>query len=219
PQSAALIAANVRELGLDVADIEWIVNSHAHFDHAGGIAALQRMSGAKVAASGRGAEGLRIGNATPDDPQAAWSIAYPPVADVEVIADGGNIAIGNLALVAHYTPGHTPGGVTWTWRSCEDGACIDVVYADSLTPIAAPDLRFTRNPAAVARFQRSLRDVASLPCDLLVSTHPESSGLFARRDAGGGHSLIDPGACRAYAGQSSSMLDKRVGDEAAIPAD
>lgn len=62
----------------------WSLNSHAHFDHAGGIAAPRRMSGAKVAASPAGAQALRIGSTTPDDPQAGLGAAmrYPAVRDV-----------------------------------------------------------------------------------------------------------------------------------------
>jgi metallo-beta-lactamase class B len=217
PQSAGQIAANIRALGFDIADLEWIVNSHAHFDHAGGIAALQRMSGAKVGASARGAEGLRLGNATPDDPQAGMgmtAMAFPPVAEVVEIADGQRIAIGDIELVAHYTPGHTPGGVTWAWRSCEDGDCIDMVYADSLTAFSAPDFRFTRDAALISGFQRSVRRVADLPCDLLVSTHPEASGLFERKAAGGdGDLLTDGQGCRTYAERSAARLLARIAEE------
>src|SRR4051794_12102028 len=38
PESAPLIAANIRALGFKVEDVKLIVNSHAHYDHAGGIA-------------------------------------------------------------------------------------------------------------------------------------------------------------------------------------
>src|SRR5262245_39991633 len=69
PQSAARIEANIRTLGFKVEHIKLIVNSHAHYDHAGGIARLQRDSGAKVAASASGAAALMSGKATPDDPQ------------------------------------------------------------------------------------------------------------------------------------------------------
>ena len=58
-----------------------IVNSHAHFDHAGGIAALQRASGAAVAASGAGARALAAGGPTRDDPQygiGARFNSFPP---------------------------------------------------------------------------------------------------------------------------------------------
>ena len=54
PQSAAQIQANIEALGFRIGDVKLIVNSHEHFDHAGGIAALQRASGATVAASAAG---------------------------------------------------------------------------------------------------------------------------------------------------------------------
>jgi metallo-beta-lactamase class B len=69
PQTAPVIDANIRKLGFKTEDIRLIVNSHAHFDHAGGIAALQRFSGATVAAGEAGARALRQGAPTPDDPQ------------------------------------------------------------------------------------------------------------------------------------------------------
>src|ERR1051326_432552 len=50
-ESAQQIAAHIRELGFRVEDVKLIVNSHVHFDHGGGISELQRLSGAKVAAS------------------------------------------------------------------------------------------------------------------------------------------------------------------------
>ena len=43
PESAPLIMANVRALGFRVEDVKVILNSHAHYDHAGGVAALQRV--------------------------------------------------------------------------------------------------------------------------------------------------------------------------------
>jgi len=65
PQSAPLIDANIRKLGFRTEDIRLIVNSHAHYDHAGGIAALQRISKATVAASAAGARALQDGAPTP----------------------------------------------------------------------------------------------------------------------------------------------------------
>src|SRR5215210_4899839 len=54
PQSAAVIDAHIRALGFDTEKIRVIGNSHAHYDHAGGIAALQRATGAAVLASPSG---------------------------------------------------------------------------------------------------------------------------------------------------------------------
>src|SRR5579872_4697201 len=69
PESAPQIEAHIRALGFHVRDVRWILNSHAHIDHAGGIAELQRASGARVLASAAGARELELGGADPTDPQ------------------------------------------------------------------------------------------------------------------------------------------------------
>ena len=133
PQTAPMIDAGIRKLGFRAEDIRVIVNSHAHYDHAGGIAALRRASGAIVAASPSGARALEQGGPTTDDPQYAFGPKandYPPVGKVKVVADGEVIRAGSVAITAHFTPGHTPGSTSWTWRSCEGDRCLDMVYAD-----------------------------------------------------------------------------------------
>ena len=69
PESVPQIAASIRTLGFKVEDVKLIVNSHVHFDHAGGISELQRLSGARVAASPATARALMDGASGPDDPQ------------------------------------------------------------------------------------------------------------------------------------------------------
>jgi metallo-beta-lactamase class B len=144
PQSAPLIAASIAKLGFRVEDLKLIVNAHAHFDHAGGIAALQRASGASVAASPAGARALAAGGPTDDDPQFGFpNNRFPPVQRVRSVSDHETLRVGTLAIIAHFTPGHTPGSTTWTWRSCEADRCLNIVYADSLSAVAAPGFRFT----------------------------------------------------------------------------
>jgi metallo-beta-lactamase class B len=217
PQSAEAIAAHVRALGHDVREIRWILASHGHFDHVGGIAALQRMSGARVAASAKTAEALRGGGPVADDPQFGYHGTFPPVRAVVPVADGGTIALGDVVVTAHLTPGHTPGATTWTWRSCEGPTCRNLVYADSVNAISADGFRYADDPARVDAFRHGLDTFAALPCDVLVTVHPNTSRLFERvaaRDAGNPDALIDPNACRAYAQSGRDGLEARLHDEA-----
>jgi len=221
PQSAPLIDAHIRALGFRTEDVKLILNSHAHFDHAGGIRALQRASGATVAASARGAEALERGRPVPDDPQAGLGavMAFPPVKGVSVVKDGQTLRVGPLAVTAHLTPGHTPGSTTWTWRSCEGDRCLDVVYADSITPASAPGFRYTgdaSHPSIVESFRRSIAVIAGLPCDVLLSTHAGFVGIeekVARRQKGDEDAFVDANACRAYAEGGVKALDGRVAAE------
>jgi metallo-beta-lactamase class B len=223
PQSALLIDASIRKLGFRIEDLRLIVNSHAHFDHAGGIAALQRASGATVAASASGARALENGAPPADDPQYGFGAAassFPPVKHVKVVADGEVLHVGPLAITAHLTPGHTPGSTAWTWQSCEGARCLHVVYADSLNPISAPGFRFSgdRTHASVEpAFRRSISTTASLPCDILLAVHPSFAGmedkLRRRREQPGSEPFIDPSACRSYASDAERRLDQRIAEE------
>ena len=134
-ESARIIAANIRTLGFLVEDIKLIINSHVHFDHAGGIAELQRLSGAAVAASPASATVLERGKVGPDDPQSGALAEIAPVGRVRRIADGETLRLGSVAVTAHFTPGHTPGGTSWSWEACEERRCLRIVYADSQTPV------------------------------------------------------------------------------------
>jgi metallo-beta-lactamase class B len=222
PQSAPLIDANIRKLGFKTENVRLIVNSHAHFDHAGGIAALQRASGASVAMSAAGARALEQGLPTPDDPQYGLGsrfMSFPPVKNVKTIADGEVIKVGDLAITAHLTPGHTPGGTTWSWRSCEGQRCLNFVYADSLTPVSAPDFRYTgsANPGLVDTFRRTIAKVAALPCDIVVSAHPGfmnmDGKLKERATKPAKDPFVDPDGCRTYAAEATKRLDARVAEE------
>lgn len=223
PQSAALIDANIRTLGFTIADVRLIVNSHAHFDHAGGIAALQRASGAQVAASPAGARALERGEPVPDDPQFAFGRAFnafPPVRNVREIKDGQELTAGSVRIKAHFTPGHTPGSTAWTWQSCEGARCLNLVYADSLTAVSAPGFRFTgdgKTPSIAERFRKSIATVESLPCDIVVSTHPSFTDverkLLARTKKPATDPFIDPNGCRVYAADARKRLEARLAEE------
>jgi len=221
PESAPQIAANVRALGFRLEDVKLVVNSHAHFDHAGGIEALRRASGARVAASPPSARWLAAGGIARDDPQAGIVASYPKVPTVRVLADGETVRVAGVSLTARFTPGHTPGGTTWTWRSCEGDRCLDLVYADSQTPVSADGFSFAHNttyPNAVRDFERGFAVLEGLSCDVLLTPHPGASQLWERvaaRDSGNADALVDREACRRYAAAGRAALARRLATERA----
>jgi metallo-beta-lactamase class B len=219
PESAPLILSNIRALGFRPEDVKLILNSHAHYDHAGGIEALREATGATVAASRWSASTIEAGKGIPGDPQLSIVLPYPSVPTVRPISDGEVLRGGDVALTAHFTGGHTPGGTTWTWRSCEGGRCADLVYADSQSPVSADDFLFTRNttyPSAVADFEHSFSVLESLSCDILLTPHPGASNVFERlasRDSGNANAFVDPDACRRLAKDARRQLDERIAKE------
>jgi metallo-beta-lactamase class B len=215
PASAPQILQNVRTLGFRVEDIKLLLSSHVHFDHVGGLAAIQRASGARLAASAPSVPVLRSGRSGPDDPQYGVLLEFPAASVSETVAEGQTLRVGPLALTAHITAGHTPGGTSWSWRSCEDQRCVDIVYADSQTPISADGFRYSDSktyPSAVADFQKGFATLERLPCDILLTPHPSASALWDRV-SGGRERLIDPGACKRYAASARTQLQRRLEKE------
>jgi len=213
---APLIEAGIRALGFRLEDVRYILNSHEHPDHAGGIARLARDTHATVAAREPAASALERGRGDRSDPQFLSSKPFPPVANVQRITDGETIKLGPIALTAHATPGHTAGSTSWTWTSCEGERCLHIVYADSLTPISDDVFRFSdeaAHPGVLAAFRQSARTIAALPCDILVTPHPDASSLWDRVGPAPTKPLIDDGACRRYAAGASRALDERVAKE------
>ncbi len=212
-QSAALIDANIRELGFDPLNIKAILVSHAHFDHAGGVAALQRMTRAAVFTSEAGKETLSSGKLIEGDPQyVADSDAgsFPAIKNVASLGDGEFVSIGSVNVQAVHTPGHTKGSVTWTWESCALNTCLNVVYADSLTAVSAEGFSFAASGAA-DQMVESAGKIADLRCDILLSPHPFFFGMhdkLERRDEG--NPFVSSFGCTFYAETSLDWLEQRL---------
>lgn len=207
------IINNIRSLGFDEHDVKYIVGSHEHLDHMGGFAALKAATGARILASAAARPVIESGQVDHADPQSGAIPGMTPVRVDATLSDGEVVRLGPIALTAVATPGHTSGGTSWTWQSCEGGRCINFAYVDSLTAVSADAYRFTDHPERVAPFRTTFDRVAAMPCDVMVTPHPSFSNLFARLS--GAEPLVDPAACRRLSAAMRTRLDARLAQEAA----
>lgn len=212
--NASLVEANIRSLGIDLHDIKWILNSHEHCDHAGGITQLAKDTGARVIASAASIPLLERGGR--NDPQYGDRFPFSPVRVTRTVTDGESLRLGDLLLTAHLTPGHTKGNTTWTWKSCEGTRCVHMVDVGSLS---APDYRLIGNPKypdIVKDFEYSFTMVAALPCDIALAPHPGMVAFWervAKRNQGDADALIDPTLCRAYADDARESFEEKLTKE------
>lgn len=214
-QAVPSILANIRALGFRPEDVRWIVTSHEHFDHVGGLAALVRATGAKVALSAPAAAAIASGKADPDDSQFGTlkNFDVTPVKADRLIATGSIVQVGPLRLTAFLTPAHSAGSTSWTWQSCAGAGCRMISYIDSISALAAPPYRFTDHPDVVARFRRTFDAIAARRCSILVTPHPSVSTLFERML--GDAPLAPKDACQNYAKLGRGWLDTQLAKEAA----
>ncbi|HEV8393405.1 MAG TPA: subclass B3 metallo-beta-lactamase [Vicinamibacterales bacterium] len=215
PESVPQIRDHIRELGFKLEDVRLLLNTHVHYDHAGGLGELQRLTGARAAGSADAAKVFASGESGFDDPQYGILPPIERLKNVEVVREGQLLKVGSLIVVAHLTPGHTPGGTSWSWRSCEGDRCLDVVYADSLTPVSADGFKYSSSPLAKA-FERSYATLEMMRCDILLTPHPDFAKVLeklAARNAGKADAFIDSGACKGYVATARMNLARRLETE------
>lgn len=213
PQAAPMIEANIRQLGFRLEDVKYILNTEVHFDHAGGLAALSRDTGATVLASASGVQALRAGKSGKDDPQFDELADIPPVKKLRAVRDGEVVKLGTVAITAHATPGHTPGSTSWTWQSCEGTDCKNVAFVSSLSPISNDTYRYSGAQEPI--YRRTIQTVRNLPCDILVTPHPEHSGGDEKIELlpNDPKAFIDPDACKTLAAKFEKTFDERLAKE------
>ncbi len=210
---ADLIAENIRSLGFQLKDIRFILTSHEHHDHVGGVARLQQLTGATVVSSAAAKLVLESGQPSRDDPQFGSIKGAPPVRVERVVLDRQSILFGDLYLTPIATPGHTPGALSWRWEACAGAVCRTIVYADSLSPISSDSYRFSAHPAYVAAYRASLAKIATSRCEILLTPHPSASRMKERMT--GAAPLFDQQGCEAYAARLRTALDERLAKEGA----
>ncbi|WP_254049763.1 subclass B3 metallo-beta-lactamase [Novosphingobium sp. TH158] len=213
PEAAPLVLENIRRLGFSPRMVRWIVISHEHYDHAGAVAAIQRETGARVIAGPFQSDILSSGKPSPEDPQAPLLEKEPmqPLQVAYAVRNNGTLNAGSVVFTAHATPAHSPGSTSWTWRECEGAVCRTIAYADSATTISADGYRFADNPKRVGEVRSGIAKIAALPCDIIVTPHPSSSGLFPRMS--GIKPLALPGSCRTYADAALKRFEERLASE------
>jgi metallo-beta-lactamase class B len=138
------------------------------------------------------------------------------VSNVEALGAHESVSVGRLQLQVIHTPGHTPGGTSWSWKSCEGERCLNVVYGDSLNAVSDNSFKYSgdeRYPNARADMTSSIAAIAAAPCDILIAAHPEQSALrstFDEHGKGDRARLVDSSSCKRYAAGSKERLEKRL---------
>lgn len=173
PETAAQIEANIKTLGFDIKDVKLILNSHAHFDHAGGIAKLKRDSGARFVASAGDKPFLERGRAlgpTVNNP-------FPRIAVDRTIKDGDTAMLGGVVLTAVVTPGHSPGCTNWTMPIVEGSTDHSVIFYCSMSTGLNTLVNNTYHPAIAQDYKKSFARLKKIDADVLLAAHGEQMGL------------------------------------------
>jgi metallo-beta-lactamase class B len=167
PETAPLIEKNISDLGFKVSDVKYLLNSHAHFDHAGGLAELQRLSGAQMVASAGDAQTLRTGIDSLLGPEGS----FPAIKVDRVINDNETVQLGGTILTARLTPGHTRGATTWTTSITDGGKTYRVLFHASTTVAANQLANNQKYPNIISDYEASFAKLKTMSCDIFLGPH------------------------------------------------
>ncbi|MFN7995530.1 MAG: subclass B3 metallo-beta-lactamase [Bryobacteraceae bacterium] len=210
PETAPLIEKNIAALGFHVNDVKFLLNSHAHYDHCGGLTELKKVSGAQMVASdGDTSKAGRVRRLDCSDRQHS----FEPVAVDRVVVDGETVRLGDTVLTAHVTPGHTAGCTTWSTETTEQGRTYRVVFYCSTTVAGNRLVGNRARRGIVAEYEASFAKLKAIRCDVFLAPH----GGFFRLDekraalaAGRRDAFVDPAEMARHVAESERAFREEL---------
>ena len=196
PQGAPVIEANIAKLGFKLSDVKILLNSHAHFDHSGGLAQLKKDTGAQLAVMEGDVSAVEGGFYLGSESNKA--MGAPPVKVDRVLKDGDKVSLEGIELTANLTPGHSKGCTSWSAKTTEAGKTYDVVVFCSATVAAnriTPPLQYA---GIVEDYRATFKKVKAMKADIPLAPHPEFFDLLEKSEkakaAKSQAAFVDPGA-------------------------
>jgi metallo-beta-lactamase class B len=216
PEATSQIKASIEKLGFKTTDIKYLVNTHAHIDHTGGLAEVKQASGAQMVA-GEADKPLLEGGYYPGAKEDT-ALAFPPVKVDRTVREGDTITVGDVTLTARETPGHSPGCTSWAF-SVKDGDATRSVLIFCSGTVAlnrlAPNPTY---PGIVTDYRQTFARAKDMKVDVLLAPHPEMYRMQDKRamiSDGAPNPFVNPGEFNAYAATLEKAFEDALAKQAA----
>lgn len=210
-ETGKLIERSITALGFQLADVKILINTHAHYDHAGGLAQLKADTGAKVWISRGDAPAMTAGHHIGDNVYGATPM--PAVKPDRTFGDQTKLKLGEIAMVSHLTPGHTIGCTSWTTAVVEKGRPLNVTFPCSLSVAGNILVGNKTHKTIVADYRASFAKLRVIPTDVMLPAHEEQGDLLAKRQKqlrGDANAFVDPTELSRFVDASEAAFNKEL---------
>ena len=210
----AIVEGNIRTLGFRLKDVKYIIETHAHYDHVGSMAAMKNDTGAIFIASR--ADHWALENGRRDGDNIYGPGPFPPVKVDRVIADGAKLMLGNSVLTAHLTPGHTRGDTSWTMTVRDKGRPLKVLFFGSTTTAGNVLVGNKVYPGIVKDYRATFAKLEKIHPDVFLANHPVFANMAGKRKAqiaGNPDAFIDRDGFPAFLAQSENDFEAELKKE------
>jgi metallo-beta-lactamase class B len=178
PQGAPIIEANIAKLGFKLSDVKVLLNSHAHFDHSGGLRQLKQDTGARLYAMEGDVSGLEGGIYLGSED--SKTMGAPPVKVDKVLHDVDTVKLGGFTLTANLTPGHSRGCTSWGAKLNDGGKAYDALVFCSATVAANRITPPVQYEGIVADYRSTFLKTKAMHVDVPLAPHPEFFQLLEK---------------------------------------
>ncbi len=216
PEATSQIKANIEKLGFKITDIKYLLNTHAHIDHTGGLAEMKQASGAQLVA-GEADKPLLEGGYYPGAREVK-ELDFPPVKVDRTVREGDTVAIGNVTLTARETPGHSPGCTSWMFNVKDGDATRSVIIFCSGTVALNRLVTNPTYPGIVDDYKKTFARAKEIKADILLAPHPEMYKMPEKRAKiadGAPNPFVNPGEFNAYAATLEKAFEDALAKQTA----
>ncbi|HUP02748.1 MAG TPA: subclass B3 metallo-beta-lactamase [Bryobacteraceae bacterium] len=213
--SVPQIQTGIEKLGFKLSDVKILTATHAHFDHAAGLAEMKRLTGARVMMSEPDAGLLESGGKSDfrfgKDP-GAW---FVPVHVDRRLKDGDKVELGGVAVTVHIQGGHTPGATSFTFDVPENNRVyrVGIINMASINP--GVNLRGMPGFPNISQvYAKTFQDQKDMKFDVWLASHAGQFGMHRKYQPGDAYNpdrFVDPQGFQA----SVARLEKAYRDQLA----
>jgi len=221
-ETVPLIKAGVEQLGFKMSDTKILLATHGHFDHVAGMAALKKMTGAKMVMSEQDAELLESGGKVDfrfgDSPEARFT----PVTVDRKLKDGDKISLGGTVITAHHHPGHTKGATSFTLEVREGAKTyrVGIVNMGSINP-GVKVTGMPKYPGIMQDYARTFHDQKEMKIDVWLASHAAQFKLHEKYKPGDAYNpdrFVDPKGFREAVEKLEKTYQEQLASELAVKA-
>jgi metallo-beta-lactamase class B len=216
PESTSQIRTSIEKLGFKITDIKYLLNTHAHIDHTGGLAELKQASGAQMVA-GEADKPLLEGGYYPGAKEVK-ELDFPPVKVDRTVREGDTVKAGDVTLTARETPGHSPGCTSWAFNVRDGDATRSVLIFCSGTVALNRLATNPTYPGIVTDYKKTFARAKDMKVDILLAPHPEMYKMPEKRAKiadGAPNPFVNPGEFNTYAATLEKAFEDALAKQTA----
>lgn len=201
-ESVPLIRSHIKALGFRFSDIKILLATHAHFDHVGGMAAIKKITGARMMIHEKDAPVLADGGNSDYVMGGKGSMFRPVRADV-LLHDNDTVKWGGMQILVLHHPGHTKGACSFLFDVKDEQRSYRVLIANMPSILEETKLSGMPGYPDVGKdYAYTLDAMKKLKFDLWLASHASQFGLHKKRRPGDGY---NPGAFSDRKGYDSAI--------------